>query len=491
MKATIFAAMALVLLAMPIASAMENVDKCEVGLPCQRIVQVWNNSWVPYTTQICNITIYYPNLTLSIDQASMQNNTGGIHNYTYTPQVDGYHPCMMWCFDSGDEAKESCDFVVESVGTVVSLTDNAEIQATEDYEAQVIIIHNNRMTDADTAPVITIYSSNGSATITEAAMENLETGRYNYSFTTTDGDAAGVWKTVTVTTVNGRNYTNVEFWEIESNPAEVTIDVIDNTINQIVCRINITNEGTSSQEYIYRYWITDSPIGPYESAIASGMASKLIAPGESFITDKVLMLSDTGTHYCKTDVFWGTEKSKASDQFLAVYSGGDYGGAEACGGYTLLPEEPTIPASGPSGSKKTFVFRVWNGDEAQHFFMGTSVGLWEICNLVGYPEYPTPANGYAEFRLECTVQDAPVTGEAVLTSDSGCYDTRELQIGVSSGDFLEDLEWTVDLLFAGDIYAMSNDISFGENFSLPFWAVIIIFIVIIIIIVAVLRAATD
>lgn len=480
----------LTLLIVPSALAMEDVSKCETNSECVIGVWVWNNSYVPYETDICNITILYPNLTVSINQASMQNNSGsgGYYNYSYnTDETEGRYGCMVWCHESGDESKYPCHFVVKDSNTRVFLTDNAEIQATNDYEAQVIIIDSNEMVNADTAPVITIYSSNGTASITEAAMQNLETGRYNYSFTTTDGDPSGVWKTVTVTTVNGKNYTNVEFWEIESNPAEVTIDVIDNTINSIVCRINITNEGTSSQEYVYRYWLTASPIGDYPSGIDSGMSSKLIAPGESFIVDKMLMLSDTGTHYCKTDVFWGTEKSKASDQFLAVYSGGDYGGAEVCGSYTLLPEEPSIPASGPSGSKKTFTFRVWNGDSAQHFFMGTSLSLWEICELVGYPEYPTPANGYAEFRLECTIQDAPVTGEAILTSDSGCYDTRELQISESEGGFLEDMEWTVDLLFSGDIYAMSNDINFGDGFKLPFWAILVIIIVAIIIIVAGLK----
>jgi hypothetical protein len=492
--ARVFLVSLLFAMLIPSVMAMEDVSKCETNADCVLGAFVYNNSYVPYTTQICNITIYYPNLTLTVDQATMQNNTNGYHNYTYTPTLEGYYPCFMWCFDSGDESRHTCSFVVKDTNTRVFLTDNAEIQATEDYEAQVIVIDSNEMVNADDAPYITIYSTNGSVAIA-GAMAGLETGRYNYSFTTSDGDEAGVWKTVTVTTVNGRNYTNVEFWEIESNPAEVTIDVIDNVINEIVCRINITNEGTSSQEYTYRYWVTESPIGNYVDGKDSGMASKLISPGEFFVTDVILMLGDTGTHYCKADVYWGadyggTEKSKASDQFTAVYSGGDYGGAEVCGSYTLMPEEPEVSITGVSGSRGRFKFKVWNGPEAQHFFMGTSLSLWEICELVGFPEYPTLAGGYAEFQLECTVQDAQVSGEAILTSDSGCYDTRDVVIGISD-NWMEDLEHSVKLLFDGDIFALENDIGFGGDLSLPLWAIFVIIIVFIIVVIILLRWGND
>jgi len=94
------------------AAGMESYQKCETDTPCYIDAVVWNNTYIPYTNQICNITIYYPNLTISINQASMQNNSQGIHNYTYNPDINGYHSCFIWCFENGDEAKKGCSFIV-------------------------------------------------------------------------------------------------------------------------------------------------------------------------------------------------------------------------------------------------------------------------------------------------------------------------------------------------------------------------------------------
>jgi len=114
------------------------------------------------------------------------------------------------------------------------------------------------------------------------------------------------------------------------------VEVVDNVIPDITAKLSITNEGNTSQEYTYYYWITPRPDGEIgdNDTIDSGSASKLIDPGETFVTYVTLTCEDEGDYYFRARVYYGTEYSDSYQQFTAVTTEG--GGGWYVEGETLL-----------------------------------------------------------------------------------------------------------------------------------------------------------
>lgn len=213
----------------------------------------------------------------------------------------------------------------------VLLSNFGEINPGSDYKAQLLVFNETGcMINADALPLITLYDSNGNAVVTNAQMTNVDTGRYSYSYTTSGGQPSGQWMVLTSTTIDGNTVENVVYWELESNPPEVTLTVTDTTITDIQAEITITNEGTSPQEYTYYYWITprvDGEIGDADT-IDVASSSKLIDPSDTYTAFASLSLSSIGDYYYKARVYYGTEYSSALAMFTStqISGGGGAGG---------------------------------------------------------------------------------------------------------------------------------------------------------------------
>ena len=103
----------ILLLATPAAIAMtESWRTCFVDDPCMLADYVYNDSYVPYTDQICTINVTYPNGTMAVTDASMDNNSVGWHNYSYTPPVTGFYPVEVYCSNGIDEGRVEKSFIV-------------------------------------------------------------------------------------------------------------------------------------------------------------------------------------------------------------------------------------------------------------------------------------------------------------------------------------------------------------------------------------------
>lgn len=108
----------LIILALPLLSAVSDEDveytftngaAVNLARPC------WYNGSYCSTSAICNLTVYYPNNSIFIDNAKMQNNYS-YHNYTFTTYTDGVYFTSMTCNDGGNSGSDTFFFRINSIG---------------------------------------------------------------------------------------------------------------------------------------------------------------------------------------------------------------------------------------------------------------------------------------------------------------------------------------------------------------------------------------
>jgi len=202
--------------------------------------------------------------------------------------------------------------------TIATLTDMVRVVITERYSTELTVYNpywNNIAPDS--VPLISLYDSTGAVIVTDANMTLVETGIYNYNYTVAASANPGTWTSVVKVTVNGEEQKIYDKWYVVSNPTEITIEAVSLCGNTVTADIRITNEGTTSYEYIYNYWTTDNPFANYEDSDVydRGQASKLIQPGKTFVTRVYLQRPDTNNvHYVRARVYYG-EYSFATDSF--------------------------------------------------------------------------------------------------------------------------------------------------------------------------------
>jgi hypothetical protein len=150
----------------------------------------------------------------------------------------------------------------------------------------------------------------------------------------------GTWETqASVQVEPGKIIQTSGYWQVAGSPAQVKINSItDNTVPSISANVIITNEGVAGYEYQYEWCVVSNisnPCGGGDDTFYSS-AAKFINPGQNFITDLNATVPDAGTYYFKVVVYYGTQKSGATQIFSAVVPGapcgdGVCGANENCG----------------------------------------------------------------------------------------------------------------------------------------------------------------
>lgn len=236
--------------------------------------------------------------------------------------INGTLPEDVWSYNSSFTTLKAIRTTQQN-NYLAIMSDIHEVLANETYYTKLFVFdYDGKPIDAASTPNITIYDSLMNVNISEANMTKLETGIYQYNYSIGSSAMDGVWEAVIKANINGTKIQRNDYWEVETNPAQVTLSVIDTSLEEIGCQISITNEGSSAQEYYYRWWVTNVAGGQYTNAIDSGSASKLINPGETYTSTKTMTITNLGTYWCKAEVFYGTEVSGASEQFEATPSPG-------------------------------------------------------------------------------------------------------------------------------------------------------------------------
>ncbi|GIU68388.1 MAG: hypothetical protein KatS3mg001_238 [Candidatus Pacearchaeota archaeon] len=265
-----------------------------------------------------------------LNETPMTNFALGLYNYTYLASTPSSYLAIVDCIISNVEYKGIKAFSTQGVPlpkkAVVEMSDFDEVLAGKNFRAKIWIFDQNGVPiNADSTPTITLYDPLRNIIVQNVSMTQISTGIYEYNFTTSSGLTGGVWEAIANVVVNGINYQPSDFWELESSPAQVKINsIVDNTIPTITADVTITNEGSGAQEYQYEYCIvseqTNQCGGDDDIDYASG--AKLLNPGESFNTLLTLDgVTSPGDYYFKIVVYFGTEKSGASQLFTAVEEG--------------------------------------------------------------------------------------------------------------------------------------------------------------------------
>lgn len=209
---------------------------------------------------------------------------------------------------------------------------DGEILAGKTYRAKLWVLDfETELADAASVPNYTIYDSMRNVVVNSQPMTNIGTGIYELTYNVSGSATGGRWETVVDVDVDGGG-TDIQdgsYWEVESSPAQVTINSItDNTVPSITANVTIKNEGGSGYEYKYVYCVVsteNNPCGNGDDTFYSS-GSKFLNAGESWITNFNATVNNSGTYWFKVVVQWGTEFSGASQVFSAttVSCLGDY-----------------------------------------------------------------------------------------------------------------------------------------------------------------------
>ena len=175
-------------------------------------------------------------------------------------------------------------------------------------------------------------------------MTKLSTGVYEYTYSISSSAAAGTWEAVASITASGSNTLQTsDYWDVVTTPAQVLIQSMGTTETpNITANVRITNEGSVDNEYHYEWCVVsnqNNPCGGGDDTYYAS-AAKLIHPGANFDTALSATVPLAGTYYFKVVVYFGTQSSGATRQFVATApagnnstsGGGGGGGGSSSGG---------------------------------------------------------------------------------------------------------------------------------------------------------------
>jgi len=226
----------------------------------------------------------------------------------------------------------------------VYLSDFGEVLAGNTYRAKLWVLNYESVpTDAHATPTLTIYDAVRNKVVENVEMTKISTGIYEYTYSVPSSAVQGVWETdVSVEVEAGKIIKRNDYWEVEGSPAQVKINSItDNTIPSISANVTISNEGSAGYEYQYEWCVVsseDNPCGGGDDVFYSS-AAKYIQAGEDWNTTLNATVSNTGSYWFKVVVYYGTEKSGASQTFTAVEEEEEEAPTPGGGGGVIVPEK--------------------------------------------------------------------------------------------------------------------------------------------------------
>jgi len=277
----------------------------------------------------------------------------------------------------------------------VYLSDFGEVLAGNTYRAKLWVLnHESVPTDAYATPTLTIYDAVRNKVVENVEMAKISTGIYEYTYSVPSSAVQGVWETdVSVEVEAGKIIKRNDYWEVEGSPAQVKINSItDNTVPSISANVTISNEGSAGYEYQYEWCVVsseDNACGGGDDVFYSS-AAKYIQAGEDWNTTLDATVSNTGSYWFKVVVYYGTEKSGASQTFTAV-------------------EEEEAPTSGGGGGGRAIVPKKEKGEEEKEESPSTLAAIWgwieKILNRLTGVEKKTTTLTDSVARLEVKADD--------------------------------------------------------------------------------------
>ena len=204
----------------------------------------------------------------------------------------------------------------------MSTSDFGTITAGSNYLANVTTIYNGTLTDSLNSPTVTIYDPSRNVIVNTVPMTRISTGTYSYTYTTPLNAQAGTWESVFSANVEaGKNLPGNDYWTVNTNPAQVIINSITDTIiPEISANITITNEGLSGNEYQYEWCIVSNVNNVCGGGddIFYAVAAKYINSGEDFNTNITATVPNAGNYFFKVVAYFGVDSSVSTRSFTAT-----------------------------------------------------------------------------------------------------------------------------------------------------------------------------
>lgn len=139
--------------------------------------------------------------------------------------------------------------------------------------------------------------------------------------------------------------------------------------------------------------------------------------------------------------------------------GGPVGPGVSCGYYNAYPTGAFEGYNQPGHNMSIWYLRIDNGNVSQTFYADLSDEVSPYCDILDGPTDETPAYGFAMFSIMCRAPEEKITGHLLLTTDTGCEDSRPIIIYPSSAIISEITE---------GIY------NFATGKDVTFWAVVVL-----------------
>jgi len=212
----------------------------------------------------------------------------------------------------------------------VYLSNVQQVLAGNTYRAKIWILNNESVpTDPYNVPLITLDDASRNIVAQNVAATRISAGIYEYTYNVAGTAMQGNWETQATTQVEpGKTIETSGYWEVQGSPAQVKINSItDNTVPSISANVIFTNEGLAGYEYQYEWCVVanqNNPCGGGDDTFYSS-AAKYLDAGQNWTTDLSGTVPSGGTYYFKVVVYYGTEKSGASQVFSAIVPGASCG----------------------------------------------------------------------------------------------------------------------------------------------------------------------
>jgi hypothetical protein len=221
----------------------------------------------------------------------------------------------------------------------VYLSDFEEIPVGHTYRTKLWILNYASIpTDAAFTPTVTLYDAERNIVAEGVSMTKISTGIYEYTYSVAGGATQGVWETVANAVVEvGKTIQRNDYWEVAGSPAQVRINSItDNIVPGIIADVTLSNEGSVGYEYQYEWCVVASENNACGGGddVSYSSAAKYIQAGQDFNTALSATVSAVGAYWFKVAIYYGTEKSGASQTFTAT---------------TAVVTPPTPPGGGGGG----------------------------------------------------------------------------------------------------------------------------------------------
>jgi hypothetical protein len=142
--------------------------------------------------------------------------------------------------------------VTSSVGSgySIEMTGYPEVETNSEYFVKSFFKSAGLLTDPDSI-YISIYDSLGSLVVGPAAMSQVITGEYNYSYTVGTSANEGQWETIINATQSSTSYFVHEFWKVIGGPFDLRdIEIIDSSIDNLTIQVTAENTGGANKDLI-------------------------------------------------------------------------------------------------------------------------------------------------------------------------------------------------------------------------------------------------